>query len=70
LALIQAGGAPRSPFSALPPCAPGALSPLRENPDGKALEKRDLVLSQSPIDRAGYSYPYPLADTLTSTLKH
>lgn len=57
-------------FHALPSNLPGALSPPLGNLGAETLEKRDLVLSQSPIDRVGNSYPCPLADTLTSTLKH
>lgn len=41
-------------------CQPDAFSPPRVNSGGEALEKRDLVLSQSTIDRVGNSYPCPL----------
>lgn len=63
---ILAGRARRSLLRALP----GELNPARGSPGAETLEKRDLVLSQSPIDRVGNSYPCPLTDTLTSTLKH
>lgn len=67
---VLAGRAVGSLLHALPSNLPGALSPPLGKLGAEALEKRDLVLSQSPIDRVGNSYPSPLADKLTSTLKH